>query len=235
MDQEYWTNEHADKIEENMEEVQRILDVLEKAQEAHEKGGLYFKTTKKLLEVYRPLRFDTVNEKMMKVVESSDTFSRYGDVGLAVTLDNILSMPEVYAYYSKEVDRFMSSSTPVTMGLFVHIIDTGIKILSFTERKDKELKYSEILKALYVNEEKTPEELFKEFHTNRSTFYRKKDEAITALSIIIFGPLGNRHPTSMFEDNKLVKKYGRFVEMADNMDMICGLAELTEEIENKKK
>ena len=47
MEQEYWTSEHADKIEENMEEDQRILDTLDKAQEAHEKGGLYFKTTKK--------------------------------------------------------------------------------------------------------------------------------------------------------------------------------------------
>lgn len=232
MEQEYWTSEHADKIEENMEEVQRILDTLDKAQEAHEKGGLYFKTTKKLLEAYRSLRFDTVNEKMLKVVESADSFSRSEDVGMAVTLDNILSMPEIYAYYSKEVDKFVTSSIPVTMGLFVHIVDSGIKILSFMERKDKELKYSEILKALYIHEEKTPEELFKEFHTNRSTFYRKKDEAITALSIIIFGPIGSRHPTSLFDDNKLKKKYRRFLEMADTMDVICGMAEVTEAYES---
>ena len=30
MDEEYWTTEHADLIEENMDEVQRILDVLDK-------------------------------------------------------------------------------------------------------------------------------------------------------------------------------------------------------------
>ena len=228
MDEEYWTTEHADLIEENMDEVQRILDVLDKVQEAHEKGGLYYKTTKKLLETYRSLRFDTVNEKMLKVVESADEFLRYEDVNLAVTLDNILSMPEIYAYYSKEIDRFITSSIPVTMGLLVHIVDAGIKILSFTERKEKEIKYSEILKALYVDEELPPEDLFKKFHTNRSTFYRKKDEAITALSIIIFGPLGNRHPTLLFDDNILKKKYGRFLHMADTMDTICDLAEITQ-------
>jgi hypothetical protein len=140
---------------------------------------------------------------MLKTVEAADEFSRYENENLAVTLDNILSMPEVYAYYSKELDRFLTSSLPVTMGLFVHIVDSGIKILSFMERKDKELRYSELLKAIYVDEEKPPEDLFKDFHTNRSTFYRKKDEAITALSIIIFGPLGGRHPSSLYEDNKL--------------------------------
>ena len=233
MNEEYWTIEHADKINETIDEAQTILDTLDKAQEAHEKGGVYFKTTKKLLETYRALRFDTVNEKMLKVVESADSFSRGEAASLSVTLDNILSMPEIYAYYSKEIDRFVTSSIPVTMGLFVHIIDAGIKIMSFSERKETELKYSDILKALYVNEEKSPEELFKGFHTNRSTFYRKKDEAITALSIIIFGPLGNRHPSVLFDDNKLKKKYGRFLYMVDTMDTICGLAEVTEKYEEK--
>lgn len=231
MEEEYWTTEHAKRMEENLDDAQLIWDTLEKTQQAHEKGGIYFKTTKRLLETYRSLRFDTVNEKMLKVVESADNFSRAESVDLAVSLDNILSMPEIYAYYSKEIDRFVTSSIPVTMGLFVHVVDAGIKILSFAERKEKEIKYSEILKALYVDEEMNPDELFKKFKTNRSTFYRKKDEAITALSIIIFGPLGNRHPTLLFDDNILKKKYGRFLHMADAMDTICGLAEVTEKYE----
>ena len=228
MDEEYWTTEHAEKIEENFEEAQKILDALEALEEAHKKGGVYFRTTKKLLEAYRALRFDIVNEKMLKTAEAIDSFSRDDNVGLAVALDNILSMPEIYAYYSKEIERFMTSSIPVTMGLFVHVIDMGIRIMAHAERNEEGLKYSDILKALYVNEEKNNEELYKELHTNRSTLYRKKDEAITALSIIIFGPLGNRHPTSLFEDNTLIKKYERFLEMADNMDAICGLMDVTE-------
>lgn len=228
MNEEYWTIEHAEKIEENMEEAEKILSVLNEMEAAHEKGGIYYRTTKKLLEAYRSLRFDTVNEKMLKVVETADVFDKDN---MLVTLDNILSMPDVYEYYSKEVDRFVSSSIPVTMGLFVHVVDTGIRILSFTERKDSDIKYSEMLKAIYVDEEQEPEALFKQFHTNRSTFYRKKDEAITALSIIIFGPFGGRHPSLIIDDNKFSKKFAKFLDMATNMDLISDLADITERYE----
>ena len=235
MDQEFWTSEHADMIEDNFDEAQRILDVLNQAQEEHEKGGLYFKTTKKLLEVYRPLRFDAVNEKVMKTVESIDAYEEKEEKDFFIALDNILSMPGIYDYYSKEIGRFVTSSSPVTMGLFVHIIDAGIRLLSFTERNDdNELKYSDILKASYIDEKKDPHSLVEQLHTNWATFYRKKNEAITALSIIIFGPIGGRHPSSLYDDNQLKKKFGRFVKMADDIDTICSLADVTQKHEQNK-
>ena len=226
MDQEYWTSEHADAIEENLDEAQRILNALELAQTEHERGGIFFNTTKRLLETYRALRFDAINEKMLKTVEAIGDHD--DSTGMQVMLDNILAMPEIYAYYSQEVKKFAESSIPATMGLFVHAVDAGIKMLAFIERdKTGDIKYSDLLKALYVDIEKDPHTLVDEFHTNWATFYRKKNEAITALSIIIFGPLGNRHPSSLFDDNKLKKKYGRFVDWADRIDLICGLAEVT--------
>ena len=231
MEQEYWTSEHADAIEENLDEAQRIYDALESAQAEHERGGIFFKTTKRLLEVYRVLRFDAVHEKMLQTVESIGDDTQQD---MFVMLDNILSMPEIYAYYTKEVQKFTRSSVPITMGLMVHAVDAGLRMLSFIERdKQDGLKYSEILKALYVDEQKDPHTLVDQFHTNWATFYRKKNEAITALSIIIFGPLGNRHPSSLFDDNKLKKKYGRFVEWSDKIDLICDLAEVTERYEGK--
>lgn len=227
MEQEYWTIEHAERIEDKVDEAQRIYEALELAQTEHERGGTFFKTTKRLLETYRPLRFDAINEKMLRTVESVDSFDP--ESNLLIALDAILSMPEIYEYYSKEVRHFVSSSIPITMGLFVHMVDAGIRILSFVERnKENELKYSEILKAVYIDEEKDPHALVTQFNTNWATFYRKKNEAITALSIIIFGPLGGRHPSTIFDDNKLTKKYGHFVEMADKIDLICDLASVTE-------
>ena len=233
MDQmEYWEKGHAIALANNLEEAQAIFDALEKTQAAHEKGGVFFNTTKRLLEVYRSLRFDAVHEKILKTAESIDGYS--ADLNSAAMLDNILAMPEIYAYYSREIKHFTETSIPVTMGLFVHAVDAGLKMLAFTERdKVNDLKYADILKALYVDEQKDPHTLVDQFHTTWATFYRKKNEAITALSIIIFGPLGNRHPSSVFNDNSLQKKYGRFMEWSDKIDLICGLAEVTEKYERK--
>lgn len=230
MDQEFWTTEHMMKFKENVDEATFITETLKRAHQEHLKDGCFFNATKSLLNCYRQLRFDFVNEKMLKTTEAISEFS--ANPNSMATLDNIIAMPEIYNYYSKEISDFISSNTPVIMGKIVHIVDTGIKIMKKRE-KDGPLKYSEILEAVYVKAEKSPETLIEDFNTNRATFYRKKDEAITALSIIIFGSLGDRHPSSIFDDSCLKKKYTRFMEVSDAMDLWCDMYTITEKYREK--
>lgn len=221
-----WTLEQVQECEKKLNEAEMISETLNKFREAHFAGGICFQTTLQLLRLYRTFRFDVVSEKMLKTAEAVDPDAEH--MNSAASLDTILAMPEIYGYYSKELRNFISSSTPALLGRLVHMIDTGIRILANQEDKSG-IRYSELLKALYVDEIKTPNELLDMFHTNSTTFYRKKNEAITALSILIFGPLGSRHPNLRYEEDKFQNKYGRFLEVANYFDDYCELLDVHEQ------
>ena len=224
MNDNEWTNEQKALCEAKIDEAEEILDALTRYQQAHEKNGTFYEATKMLLKLYRPFRFDAVNEKMLRTAES---IGKTGQEASSVAeLETILAMPEVYNYYSKELLRFTQSNAPTSMALFVHLVDAGIRILEHQNSVGQGENYARILKAVYVDAEKETDELFKELNMRRTTFYRKKDEAITALSIVIFGPLGFRHPSMQFEDEAFQAKYGWALGIADYLDEYCELIDV---------
>lgn len=205
---------NIDEIREKINTACDLAEMLDYDQKQHEKDGLYYKTTKILLDSYRELRFDVANSKIIKTVESIDIDTS----NLSASLDIILAMPEVYNYYTKEIDSFVTSSSPAKMGLYIHLIDSGLKIMQHAEKKDDPLAYSKIIKALYIDEEIPINDLFEKFKTNKSTFYRKRDEAITALSIAIFGATGYRHPMKNENNVEIEKKYEKYYNELDKID-----------------
>lgn len=228
--EEYWTIEHAAQMENKLSEAEYIYNTLIDTQKKHEKGGTFFETTKLLLESYRCFRFEIINEKLFKISETINTYDASNNNGIA-SLDNILAMPEVYKYYSKELVNFFSSNSPAVLGKFVHFVDSGLKVLKDQEDK-KGVSYADLLKAIYIDPEQSPEDIAKQFKISRASFFNKKNEAITALSIIIFGPLGMRHPTYMFDENELMKKFPNMVQVSDFLDMFIDLMEVRDK--NKK-
>lgn len=208
----------------SLEETAEFLEVLEEAQKTHEKNGTAYNTTKKLLEVYRTLRFDIIAEKIMRDIEGVLHEEADAREINNYDLDRILSMPDNLSFFSSELKKFTNSSIPAACGKLVAFVDAGLRALQMQEETlNKNTHYFEILKASYVDAIKDPRDIFEDLKMSRAVFYVKKDEAITALSIILFGPLGERHPSNAEIGMYINKKFRFYFELADTIDTFCDI------------
>ena len=165
------------KALEKIREAQNLLDMIEDSMKKHKPGELYFNTTKLFLELYRPLCAEIEKEGPFRTETNDCSFER-----LVSDMDFIQTLPEnvpcdkssVYALNHRE-----------TAERIIRLVDAGLNNL----KKSDENLYG-IIYSKYINH---PEPEASEENPETET-------AITGLSVIIFGPLGERWPGSVFAD-----------------------------------
>lgn len=194
-----------------------LLAQINEIQCEHEPNGCFFEVTKKILEMYRYLRFDFL-EPVLKT--SVDEFQEYGiDFNASTTkeqiecLDFMVALPRDMYCNKNEISSFVKSSAPTSIRKFISLIDSAMKPLEIEDACS-----AKVLRTYYLNRnKKTKEEVAAELGISVPTFFRKKKIAITKLSILIFGPLGERHPE--FSLSRLNKDYhSKLFEIADKID-----------------
>lgn len=194
-----------------------LLLQINEIQNEHEPNGCFFEVTKKILEMYRYIRFDFL-EPIVKT--SVDEFQEYGiDFNADTTeeqidcLDFMVALPKDMYCNENEISSFVKSSAPTSIRKFISLIDSAMKPLEIEDNNS-----AKILRTYYLyRDKKTKEEASAELGISVPTFFRKKKIAITKLSILIFGPLGERHPD--FSLSRLNKDYhSKLFEVADKID-----------------
>lgn len=214
-------------------EASNLLFQIDEIQKEHEPGGCFYETTKKILEMYRYFKYDSFSS----VVDTSiEEFKEYGIDMEADTpsdkvdcFDFLLVLPKNMYCNRNELLSFVSSSAPASIGKFVHLIDSSMKVLEFEDKKG-----FRVLNSFYLDRnKKTKEEAAKELGISLSTFFRKEKIAITELSILIFGPLGEKHPD--FSLSRLNKDYhSKLFDVADKIDELF-VDEYTEFLEKSSR
>ena len=214
-------------------EASNLLFQINEIQKEHEPGGCFYETTKKILEMYRYFKYDSFSS----VVDTSiEEFKEYGINMEADTpsdkvdcFDFLLVLPKNMYCNKNELLSFVSSSAPASIGKFVHLIDASMKALELEDRKGFKL-----LSSFYLDRnKKIKEETAKELGISLSTFFRKEKTAITELSILIFGPLGEKHPD--FSLSRLNKDYhSKLFDIADKIDELF-VDEYTEFLEKSSR
>ena len=131
-----------------------------------------------------------------------------------MNLDYLLSLPENFTYCSNEIKKFVSSSEPARCGQFVHMVDSGMELL----KKQDEHLY-DVLYHAYIEGNKQPEidDVAEATGLTRVSYYRHKDKAITALSIILFGPLCQRHPAVYSKSSPFFARYEKIFHFLDDI------------------
>ena len=193
-----------------------IANGLEELEKMHSKDGVGYTTTKKLLGFYRRLKYDIIAEKTMQTVEIMEDYDLISgsDNSIEMNLDYLLSLPENFTYCSNEIKKFMSSSEPARCGQFIHMVESGMELL----KKEDEHLY-DVLYHTYIEGSRQPdiEEIVKATGLPRAGYYRHKEKAITALSIILFGPLCQRHPAVYSKSSPFFSKYEKVFRFVDDL------------------
>jgi len=208
--------EMHEKLQAKTSEAAALLAQINEIQQEHEPGGCFYEVTKKILEMYRYMRFNSLEPVIRTSVEE---FQEYGidlkdNTGeQAECVDFMLALPKDMYCNKNELYSFVNSSAPETIQKFIGLIDASMKALQAED------KYSAKLLSLYYLDrtKRTKEDVAGEMKISITTFFRKKKLAITKLSIFIFGPLGEKHPD--FSLSRLNKNYhSRLFEVADKID-----------------
>ena len=198
----------------NIDNTVNLFKAIKKVEDEHEKDGVYFWTTKKLLQTYRALKNDIVNEK---VLYSMDLIGLDRSKKIDDNIDILLALPDIdngIIYRSNKLKAFCTTSEIEQCKNFSNIIDAGMKALKALDKPSYDLLYN-----AFINKEvKDYPLLIKESEMPTPTYYRHRDSAITKLSIVIFGPFGQRHPLSNFKISGSEKKYKKFFDVADKIE-----------------
>lgn len=195
-----------------------LLD-LEEAAKEHEKGGVCFKTTKRLLEMYPLFKYELVYNKTIQTLE---VFNAYGlidkDHDAVMTIDFLLSIPDELTICRNNLKDFCASSESNVCEKFATLLEAGLSAMKEIDKRD----YI-ILSEFFLNNlgnERGSHEVLDAVNglgvdISCSSLYRERDNAISKLSVIIFGALGERHPRSYGGTLGFIKKYKQVFEVAD--------------------
>lgn len=165
------------KALEKILEAQNLLNMIEDSMSKHKPGKLYFATTKLFLELYEPLYAELEPRSLPEQKPNNRSFEE-----LVSNMDFVLTLPEnapcdksyIYALNHRE-----------TAEKIIRLVNAGLNNL---KKSDEDL-YN-LICSRYINR-------------HQPEISEEKPEiqnAITGLSIIIFGPLGERWPGSVFAD-----------------------------------
>lgn len=197
--------DRAEDISARLEEMLSLEEAIQNVLKSHEEGGTCYRTTKLLLSIYRKLRFQIVEDAALTTFDVLESYG-YKDapteddmtIKLISDLDYVLALPDNMLFCSNKIKRFLSSSEPATIGQFIALVDSGMKSL-----QEQDPQAYAILNLMYC--EKTEHSIdyyIAKFDYPRSTFFRKRNDAITLLSICIFGLLAEKHPGTEFAGQK---------------------------------
>lgn len=193
-----------------------MCDSLEEIELVHSRGGEGYRAVMKLLQLYRKLKFDILVQKTiqtMDVMRQYDLMDDLSDSDMYMNMDFLMSLPENITYCSNELKRFVDSSEPARCGEFIHLVDSGMKLL----RMQNEHLYDVIYLTYLDENEHDLEALMSKLNLTRSGYYRHRSEGITALSIILFGPMGERLPSARAKSDLFFHKYGEIFKMIGDL------------------
>ena len=179
------------------EDIVREVEMMQKAGRIHEKNGICYKDTLRLLKSYKEIKYSGIQK-------------RIGDT--SKDLEDFLSISSgIKNEYAKALDRIEYTNLPNSMKswLYSSMIETTNAYLSFVEEAMRRMgwlgeegrKNRRMLELLFTDPEwigRGSKEKLKETGLTSRRFYDRRSSAIEMFSKILWGPLGHRHCDSVF-------------------------------------
>ena len=186
-----------EKTEKILADAGRVKNVLDAAAKAHQKGGVCYEATKALLTAYRRLKYDKL---AMKVRETEAAFQEYEyfcgkQKNEDSLLEDLVAISDQRLLCWNTLQAFIDSGDPAVANALILFVDLSLQVL-----KKEEQPYAKLLEAAYITKKRNSgasEDIAGELGLARTTYYRERGKAIAALSEILFGYLGERHPDYM--------------------------------------
>ena len=181
-----------EKTEAMLAHAVKVRNVLDGAVKVHQKGGVCYEATKALLSAYRGIKYDKL---AIKVQETEAAFKEYEyfcgkQKKKGELLEDLVTISDQRLLCWNRLQAFIDSGDPAAANAMVLLIDLSLQLL-----KKAEPQHAKLLDAAYItNKGAGSEHVAGELGLARTTYYRERDKSIAALSAIIFGYLGERHP-----------------------------------------
>ena len=202
-----------------IQSAKKLLIDLEEASKEHEKGGVCFRTTKRLLEMYPLFKYELVYNKTIQTLEVFDAYGLLDqDNNAVMTIDFLLSIPDELTICRNNLKDFCVSHESKVCEKFARLLEAGLTALKTVDEKDYAILSEFFLKN--IGEERSSQEVLnavkeRGISISNSSLYRERDNAISKLSVIIFGALGERHPRSYGGTLGFSRKYEAVFHLAD--------------------
>ena len=202
-----------------IQSAKKLLIDLEEASKEHEKGGVCFRTTKRLLEMYPLFKYELVYNKTIQTLEVFDAYGLLDqDNNAVMTIDFLLSIPDELTICRNNLKDFCVSHESKVCEKFARLLEAGLTALKTVDEKDYAILSEFFLKN--IGEERSSQEVLnavkeRGISISNSSLYRERDNAISKLSVIIFGALGERHPRSYGGTLAFSRKYEAVFHLAD--------------------
>ncbi len=179
------------------EDIVREVNMMQMACRVHEKKGICYRDTLKLLKNYKEIKFLGIQK-------------RIGDTSIAIG-DSLHSDSDTKNGFNKALDKIEYVGMPSNMKRWMYssMVDTTNAYISFMEDALRRMGWlgnngrdnHRMLEILFTDPEWTnrpKEDRMEEMGLSERQYYAKRSNAIEMFSKILWGPFGHRHCDSVF-------------------------------------
>lgn len=179
------------------EDLVREVEMMQKAVRIHDRSGICYKDTVKLLKSYREIKFSGIQKRIGDSSKDIEDFL-CNETGIRDEYGKALDRIE-YTALPNSMKRWLYSSMVETTNAYISFVDEAMWRMRWLGRDGRE--YRRILEILFIDPEwrrRSSEEKLKETGLTTRQFYERRHKAIEMLSKILWGPFGHRHCDSVF-------------------------------------
>ena len=179
------------------EDIVREVEMMQKACKIHEKSGICYKDTLKLLKCYREIKYSGIQKRIGDSSKDIEDFLSKGS-GRKNEYEKALDRIE-YTNLPNSMKRWLYSSMVETTNAYISFVDEAMRRMGWLGNDGRD--YCRILEILFIDPEwhsRGTEERLKETGLTTRQFYDRRRKAIEMFSKILWGPFGHRHCDSVF-------------------------------------
>ena len=179
------------------EDIIREVERMQKACKIHDKNGICYKDTVKLLKSYREIKFSGIQKRIGDSSKDIEDFL-CNDAVIKNEYGKALDRIE-YTDLPNSMKRWLYSSMVETTNAYISFVDEAMWRMRWLGREGRD--YRRILEILFIDPQwckRSSEDRLRETGLTTRQFYDRRRKAIVMLSKILWGPFGHRHCDSVF-------------------------------------